>query len=47
MLGYGGVETPFARVDGPLSTADAIALSVPVVRHTCSRPARWRPARTW
>jgi acetyl-CoA C-acetyltransferase len=28
-----GVRTPFARVDGPLSTADAIALSVPVVRH--------------
>jgi acetyl-CoA C-acetyltransferase len=28
-----GVRTPFARVDGPLSGADAIALSVPVVRH--------------
>lgn len=28
-----GVRTPFAKVDGPLSRFDAIALSVPVVRH--------------
>ena len=28
-----GVRTPFAKVDGPLGTLDAIGLSVPVVRH--------------
>jgi acetyl-CoA C-acetyltransferase len=28
-----GVRTPFAKVDGPLSGFDAIALSVPVVKH--------------
>jgi acetyl-CoA C-acetyltransferase len=28
-----GVRTPFAKVDGPLAAFDAIALSVPVVRH--------------
>ena len=28
-----GVRTPFAKVDGPLGTFDAIGLSVPVVRH--------------
>jgi acetyl-CoA C-acetyltransferase len=28
-----GVRTPFAKVDGPLAGLDAIALSVPVVRH--------------
>ena len=28
-----GVRTPFAKVDGPLSKLDAIALSVPVVQH--------------
>jgi acetyl-CoA C-acetyltransferase len=28
-----GVRTPFSRVDGPLARIDAIALSVPVVRH--------------
>jgi acetyl-CoA C-acetyltransferase len=28
-----GVRTPFAKVDGPLDQLDAIALSVPVVRH--------------
>ena len=28
-----GVRTPFAKVDGPLRTFDAISLSVPVVRH--------------
>ena len=28
-----GVRTPFAKIDGPLDKLDAIALSVPVVRH--------------
>jgi acetyl-CoA C-acetyltransferase len=28
-----GVRTPFAKIDGPLATYDAISLSVPVVRH--------------
>ena len=28
-----GVRTPFTKVDGPLAGLDAIALSVPVVRH--------------
>lgn len=28
-----GVRTPFSKVDGTLSTVDAIALSVPVVKH--------------
>ena len=28
-----GVRTPFAKVDGPLASYDAISLSVPVVRH--------------
>lgn len=28
-----GVRTPFAKVDGPLATFDAIGLSVPVVRY--------------
>jgi acetyl-CoA C-acetyltransferase len=28
-----GVRTPFAKIDGPLADADAIQLSVPVVRH--------------
>jgi len=28
-----GVRTPFAKVDGPLGSFDAIALSVPVVQH--------------
>jgi acetyl-CoA C-acetyltransferase len=27
-----GLRTPFAKVDGPLKTHDAIALSVPVVQ---------------
>jgi acetyl-CoA C-acetyltransferase len=27
-----GVRTPFAKVDGPLSAYDAIALSVPVAK---------------
>jgi acetyl-CoA C-acetyltransferase len=32
-----GVRTPFAKVDGPLAKLDAIALSVPVVRHMIGR----------
>ena len=32
-----GVRTPFAKVDGALSGADALALSVPVVRHMIDR----------
>jgi acetyl-CoA C-acetyltransferase len=32
-----GVRTPFAKVDGALSKHDAIALSVPVVRHMIDR----------
>jgi acetyl-CoA C-acetyltransferase len=28
-----GVRTPFAKIDGPLARIDAIALSVPVVKH--------------
>jgi hypothetical protein len=28
-----GVRTPFAKVDGPLGKSDAIAMSVPVVKH--------------
>jgi acetyl-CoA C-acetyltransferase len=28
-----GVRTPFAKVDGPLSGLDAIALSVPLARY--------------
>ena len=28
-----GVRTPFAKIDGPLGGVDAIALSVPVVKH--------------
>jgi len=28
-----GVRTPFSRVDGPLASLDAVALSVPVARH--------------
>jgi acetyl-CoA C-acetyltransferase len=28
-----GVRTPFAKVDGPLGSFDAIALSVPVIQH--------------
>jgi len=31
-----GVRTPFAKIDGPLAKLDAIALSVPVVRHMLS-----------
>ena len=30
-----GVRTPFAKVDGALASLDALALSVPVVRHMC------------
>jgi acetyl-CoA C-acetyltransferase len=32
-----GVRTPFAKVDGPLASLDAIELSVPVVRHMADR----------
>jgi acetyl-CoA C-acetyltransferase len=32
-----GVRTPFAKVDGALANLDAIALSVPVVRHMVSQ----------
>ena len=32
-----GVRTPFAKVDGVLSGADALALSVPVARHMIDR----------
>lgn len=32
-----GVRTPFAKVDGALSGADALALSVPVARHMIDR----------
>src|SRR5258705_108296 len=32
-----GDRTPFAKVDGPLGELDAIALSVPVVRHMIER----------
>lgn len=38
-----GVRTPFAKVDGPLSGADALALSVPVVRHMVDRVSGGRP----
>src|SRR6267143_354617 len=32
-----GLRTPFAKVDGPLGTFDAVSLSVPVVRHMIER----------
>ncbi len=32
-----GVRTPFAKVDGPLATRDAISLSVPVVQAMCGQ----------
>ena len=38
-----GVRTPFAKVDGPLSNVDAIALSVPVVKHMMERLGGARP----
>lgn len=38
-----GVRTPFAKVDGALSGADALALSVPVVRHMIDRVSGGRP----
>lgn len=38
-----GVRTPFAKVDGALSGADALALSVPVVRHMTDRLDGGRP----
>src|SRR6266853_2087299 len=38
-----GVRTPFAKVDGPLGTLDAIALSVPVVGHMLGGLANAHP----
>lgn len=38
-----GVRTPFAKVDGALSGADALALSVPVARHMIDRLGSGRP----
>ena len=38
-----GVRTPFAKVDGALSGADALALSVPVARHMIDRLGGGRP----
>ena len=38
-----GVRTPFAKVDGALGELDAIALSVPVVRHMIDQLREARP----
>ena len=38
-----GVRTPFAKVDGPLSGVDAIALSVPVVKHMIEQLGGGKP----
>ena len=38
-----GVRTPFAKVDGPLSGLDAIAMSVPVVKHMVGLLAGGKP----
>jgi len=38
-----GVRTAFAKVDGPLAKLDAIALSVPVVRHMLGELANGHP----
>jgi acetyl-CoA C-acetyltransferase len=38
-----GVRTPFSKVDGPLAGLDAIALSVPVVRHMVGQLAGAKP----
>lgn len=38
-----GLRTPFAKVDGPLSGVDAIALSVPVVKHMVERLGGGKP----
>jgi acetyl-CoA C-acetyltransferase len=38
-----GVRTPFAKIDGPLSGLDAIALSVPVVKHMVRLLAGGKP----
>ena len=38
-----GVRTPFAKVDGPLATFDAIELSVPVARHMVDRLKGGKP----
>jgi acetyl-CoA C-acetyltransferase len=37
------VRTPFAKVDRPLSNVDAIALSVPVVKHMMQRLGGAKP----
>jgi acetyl-CoA C-acetyltransferase len=38
-----GVRTPFAKVDGPLQTLDALQLSVPVARHMVGLLAGGKP----
>jgi acetyl-CoA C-acetyltransferase len=38
-----GVRTPFAKIDGPLSGLDAIAMSVPVVKHMVGLLAGGKP----
>jgi acetyl-CoA C-acetyltransferase len=38
-----GVRTPFAKVDGPLGGLDAIAMSVPVVKHMVGMLAGGKP----
>jgi acetyl-CoA C-acetyltransferase len=38
-----GVRTPFAKVDGPLASLDAIELSVPVVKHMVAQLGGARP----
>lgn len=35
-----GLRTPFAKIDGPLQTLDAIELSLPIVREMIARGAR-------
>jgi hypothetical protein len=38
-----GVRTPFAKIDGPLGKFDAIAMSVPVVKHMVGLLAGGKP----
>jgi hypothetical protein len=38
-----GVRTPFAKIDGALSKLDAIAMSVPVVKHMVGQLAGGKP----
>ena len=38
-----GVRTPFAKIDGPLGGLDAIAMSVPVVKHMVGLLAGGKP----